>query len=399
MKAYFAWKADPTPVALNEVVRVLTPILHKALQTYAPKQEGKILLGKAKILAIRAVRTYDPKSGAKLETHVMSQLQSLRRYAASSSTALKKSERYLQEYQEMKRQAAAFYEEHGRDPSDTELCDRMGISLTKLRKLRLYEVREIGTSQASGINEEDSDESGSEVSTNSTDPQEIWLDYVYHDLSPIDQKILDWKMGMHGQPILSNQEIAKKLGITPSAVTQRAAKISRQLEEVLNLKPLEKPNDPPQSQPGGSPVGSEGGLPAVGGGNAVPESIGEAPVDAPEQGISPGDHGRRVGIYEFDPSEPFRLRDNPPGVQPLGVGGDVPERRGPEDRPERDLWNAAMFPGQEPERLAGRPRARFPLTPSLADPPADPRSTAQGIPGSEQWPAPGERVGLVPGGS
>jgi Mn-dependent DtxR family transcriptional regulator len=60
---------------------------------------------------------------------------------------------------------------------------------------------------------------------------EGWNELVYHDLDEINQTIYDYLIGGHGRTPISTSEIARKLGITPSAVSQRAAVIQSMLDE------------------------------------------------------------------------------------------------------------------------------------------------------------------------
>ena len=62
-----------------------------------------------------------------------------------------------------------------------------------------------------------------------------FFEYVYRSGGPLDQKFMEWSSGMHGKPALSNQEIAKRLHITPAAISQRKAKIAEKLSEVRGL--------------------------------------------------------------------------------------------------------------------------------------------------------------------
>jgi DNA-binding NarL/FixJ family response regulator len=41
--------------------------------------------------------------------------------------------------------------------------------------------------------------------------------------------ILEHALGLHGKPVLQNQQIAKKLRLSPGAVSQRKAKIQAKL--------------------------------------------------------------------------------------------------------------------------------------------------------------------------
>ena len=64
--------------------------------------------------------------------------------------------------------------------------------------------------------------------------QEAWLGFVHGDLSPTNKLVMDLLLGRNGRKKTSVQEIAKRLNITPGAVSQRAAKI----QELLNKNAL-----------------------------------------------------------------------------------------------------------------------------------------------------------------
>jgi predicted transcriptional regulator len=42
---------------------------------------------------------------------------------------------------------------------------------------------------------------------------------------------MEWKTGIYGKQILSTNDIAKKLGLTPGAVSQRASRILAKVNE------------------------------------------------------------------------------------------------------------------------------------------------------------------------
>ena len=68
------------------------------------------------------------------------------------------------------------------------------------------------------------------------DTEQLWIDLTYAQQSPVDKKIMEWSLGLHGQEKLSKSMIAKKLNISVAAVTQRATKIAKQLEEGYNYQ-------------------------------------------------------------------------------------------------------------------------------------------------------------------
>jgi DNA-directed RNA polymerase specialized sigma subunit len=66
---------------------------------------------------------------------------------------------------------------------------------------------------------------------NYTKNTDAWLEFVYGDLSPTDKLIMDMTLGRNGRRRTSTQEIAKRLNITPGAVSQRASKIQTMIDQ------------------------------------------------------------------------------------------------------------------------------------------------------------------------
>jgi hypothetical protein len=61
---------------------------------------------------------------------------------------------------------------------------------------------------------------------------------VYDSLTQRDRLIYDWKTGKHGKPTLSNQQIAKRLGVTPALISQRSQQIALQIQDLAQRKQL-----------------------------------------------------------------------------------------------------------------------------------------------------------------
>lgn len=219
---YDVWRHRPTSANMSLVLDDLRPTISSALKTYASGNVSPITRGRAKYLTIGAVQSYDPARGASLKSHVMLQLHPLTRYTTQAMQPMKLSERRLRQLKSLRDLEQEFQERHGREASDAELADELGLSMTRINRVRTYANPFVSTEAA--------DEAvGTAPTVSQINPMEVWLDYVYHDLGNIDRKILDWKMARHGQPVLRNVEIARRLGITPAAVTQRAAKIQARI--------------------------------------------------------------------------------------------------------------------------------------------------------------------------
>lgn len=225
-----AWKKSPGPETTDRLLQAVHPILDEALRTYGgASSTSPNLRSRAKQLALDAMGRYDPRQ-AKLRTHLLVQLQGLRRHAARQDQAIRLPEQMLLDRRHVSMAENDLRETLGRDPSDAETADKSGFSLKRIAKLRtlpgafaestlthateegasLWEPNVQGHMQAGSAN--------------------AWASLVYHDLDPIDQVILEHSLGLHNKPVLANQDIAHKLKISPGAVSQRRQRIQTKLD-------------------------------------------------------------------------------------------------------------------------------------------------------------------------
>jgi DNA-directed RNA polymerase specialized sigma subunit len=223
--AYETWKKDPSPQNMGVTLQAANPVINSALQSYG--KGNQVLKGRARILAAKAVQSYDPDKGTKLRTHMMNQMQPLIRSARQYSQPVHIPERAQADLYQVEEGHQRFFDDYGREPSENELADLTGLSIKRIahvRKMRNTGMPESALTQLGAEGEEQFMPGMDHV-----DPEQIFIEYLHHDLDPIDQKILEWRTGLYGKPKLSNNEIAKKLGLSAGAISQRAAKISARL--------------------------------------------------------------------------------------------------------------------------------------------------------------------------
>jgi DNA-directed RNA polymerase specialized sigma subunit len=116
----------------------------------------------------------------------------------------------------------------GRDPSDVELADKTGISQGRIKKLRKMVLPSVTES----VFEPDADRDATLPGTVLANKLDTAEEMVYDSLSPRDKAIYDFKTGKHGRAMLSNQAIAKRLGVTPALISQRSKQIADQIVDV-----------------------------------------------------------------------------------------------------------------------------------------------------------------------
>ena len=221
--AYEEWRKAPSPQGMQQLLQTADSVINTAVKSYAAGEPS--LHGRAKVLAAGAFKSYDPTKGAKLRTHLMTQMQPLRRVYTRRQQPIHVPDRIRSEYYHMNQAEQEFKDSHGRDPSAPELADMTGLSARRLAHIR-RNIRPVTAESGMTTRTEEGEEEIFYPGTQQVDPQRVWMDYVHHDLAPIDRNILEWRTGLYGSPVLSNNEIAKRLKLSPGAVSQRAARIS-----------------------------------------------------------------------------------------------------------------------------------------------------------------------------
>ena len=189
-----------------------------------------ISTSQARKLTLQAVKTYDPMK-AKLSTHVHNHLQGLRRMTRNQTAGVRVPERIALDHGFMMRSIAEMEDELGREPTTDELADYTRLSRKRIAHLRKFQPGVAqGTLTASG----EAGQAGWNPAVQQ--PQsDAWLRLVHSDLDSTNQKILEWTFGLYNSPQLSNQEIARRLKLTPGAVSQRKAKIQQILDQEQDL--------------------------------------------------------------------------------------------------------------------------------------------------------------------
>jgi DNA-directed RNA polymerase specialized sigma subunit len=223
---YDAWLGDPSRENLANVVESLKPTINSEVQRYTgPKP---LLRSRAKSLAIKAIQTYDPAKGANLRSWVVTQLQPLARYG-QQMRPMHASEVAIRQAAEVNRRREEMSDDLGRDPTDAELADETGISMRRIRNIRKQVKPTVFEGTLTEAKGEEGPSMPGVVESSSMDTAQ---QMVYDSLTTRDKAIYDWKTGKHGKPALSNQLIAKRLGVTPALVSQRSRQIAEQIMDL-----------------------------------------------------------------------------------------------------------------------------------------------------------------------
>ena len=231
---FHAWKTAPSPQTTTKLLATVKPSIDKAISAHVG-QDNPLLRSRAKTMSLTAMQSYDP-TRARIGTHLMNQLQGLKRVNRQQQQIISVPERIALESHHLREGENELRDRLGRDPSSVELADHTGISLRRLAHVRKYRpaVAEGFFSQMGG----DDEDGGFAPAVDQQSPTDHWTELVYGDLDSSSQLILEHTLGLHGKPVLQNQALAAKLGISPGAVSQRKLLLQRKLDLQQTLSPF-----------------------------------------------------------------------------------------------------------------------------------------------------------------
>ena len=174
----------------------------------------------ARLYAADAVRSYDPASGASLNTWTQNQLQNMHRFKRENQGPVKIPDRAAIDAWAIEKASRELEDELGTEPDVRQLADRSGLSVKRIAKVRQITRPVAAASQMYDDGELRQDFLGES------------LEYVYDESDPVDRRIIEMLTGYGGSPVMQKNEIAAKLGISPSQVTRRAERIGVKIQSM-----------------------------------------------------------------------------------------------------------------------------------------------------------------------
>lgn len=219
---FYNWSKKPTKENLGPLLTKLDPVIDKAVKSYGGGA-GPSLKTAARLMAANYLKMFDPKKGMHINSYLLQSLQSLNRERAKRAYVVHIPENVLLTRNKLQKASLDFESEKGREPTLHELSDMTSTPIKAIENSKKYR----GFMPESISMSEKSDPLFSQA----TNYERVWSDYVYHDLDDKDKKIFEWTTGYKGSTVQKKINIAKKLKISPAAVSLRINKIVRKLEE------------------------------------------------------------------------------------------------------------------------------------------------------------------------
>jgi DNA-directed RNA polymerase sigma subunit (sigma70/sigma32) len=223
------WHKTQKPEPLNNLLRSIDPFL----QTYVNKYNASPLPrpaieSQARILAVKAFQTYNPRKAA-LNTHVGHELKHLHRYVLEYQNIGKIPENRGIAISKFKNMKAHLEDELGRPATTIELAERLNWNPAEVSRMQTELRQDLNITSGSA------EEGFFDYVINDTDPLKNAIEYVYYESGPIEKKVLEYSFGLGGNPKITITEMAMKLHFTDSQIRNIRKDLAAKINKIQGM--------------------------------------------------------------------------------------------------------------------------------------------------------------------
>ena len=225
---------------INSNLRLVVTIAHDYANLGLPVLD---LISEGNIGLTKAVERFDPAKGAKLSTYAMWWIkQSIKRALANQSKMIRLPVHLVDKIAKVRRVSLQMSDALGREPTDEELGEELGIATHKVARLKSVGIRP--ASLEAPIGDDDSTEFGEVIGDEEAQtPFELLrdknlrgeVDGLIAALDSREKKIISQRFGLDGGQPKTLEDVSKDFGVTRERIRQlqniALAKLRRALSQ------------------------------------------------------------------------------------------------------------------------------------------------------------------------
>jgi RNA polymerase primary sigma factor len=227
---------------INSNLRLVVTIAHDYANLGLPLLD---LISEGNIGLTKAVERFDPAKGAKLSTYAMWWIkQSIKRALANQGKTIRLPVHLVDKIAKVRRVSLQMSDELGREPTDDELGEEIGIAAEKVAVLKSLGIRPASLDAPIG-DDDDSTEFGEVIGDEEAQtPFELLRDEdlrnemegLLEALDDRERKIISQRFGLEGGKPKTLEDVSKDFGVTRERIRQLQNVALAKLRRALSKK-------------------------------------------------------------------------------------------------------------------------------------------------------------------